>query len=64
MLGGDTITDGLRQSAREMLGARHRDRPAAPAGVGESERAKAKVSGNTSKTAKSAKDTKAKARGA
>ena len=34
MLGGDTITDGLRRSAREMLGARHADRG------GESERAK------------------------
>jgi DNA repair protein RecN (Recombination protein N) len=64
MLGGDTITDGLRQSAREMLGARHRDRPPAPAGRGESERAKAKVDKNASKTVKSTKDTKAKARGA
>ena len=34
MLGGDTVTDGLRRSAREMLGARHADRG------GESERAK------------------------
>jgi DNA repair protein RecN (Recombination protein N) len=34
MLGGDTITDGLRRSAREMLGARLPDRG------GESERAK------------------------
>jgi len=34
MLGGDTITDGLRRSAREMLGARHAERG------GESERAK------------------------
>jgi DNA repair protein RecN (Recombination protein N) len=34
MLGGDTITDGLRRSAREMLGARHAGR------AGESERAK------------------------
>jgi len=44
MLGGDTITDGLRGSAREMLGARHADR------VGESERAKGESVRNSSKS--------------
>jgi DNA repair protein RecN (Recombination protein N) len=41
MLGGDTITDGLRRSAREMLGARH---------LGESERAKGESPRNSSKS--------------
>ena len=44
MLGGDTITDGLRRSAREMLGARHADRG------GESERAKGESPRNSSKS--------------
>ena len=44
MLGGDTITDGLRRSAREMLGARHADRG------GESERAKGESARNASKS--------------
>jgi DNA repair protein RecN (Recombination protein N) len=58
MLGGDTITDGLRRSAREMLGARHADRG------GESERAKGESRQKPAKDTKGTKDTKAKARGA
>jgi DNA repair protein RecN (Recombination protein N) len=45
MLGGSGITDTVRASAREMM-KRHR----APAAEGESERAKAKVPDDTSKT--------------
>jgi DNA repair protein RecN (Recombination protein N) len=48
MLGGDTITDGLRRSAREMLSARHRDREPG-AGGGESERAKGESARNAPK---------------
>jgi DNA repair protein RecN (Recombination protein N) len=58
MLGGDTITDGLRRSAREMLGARHGDRG------GESERAKGESRQKPVKDTKGTKDTKAKVRGA
>jgi DNA repair protein RecN (Recombination protein N) len=45
MLGGDSITDGLRRSAREMLGIRHAE--AAPPSGGESERAKGERSQKT-----------------
>jgi DNA repair protein RecN (Recombination protein N) len=46
MLGGEAISDGLRESAREMLAGPARRRPGSRRAAGESERRKAKVLGN------------------
>ena len=69
MLGGASITDGLRRSAREMLGERSATKgPPVQAAAGESkskgESERAKAKGANTKDTEGTKDTKAgKAKG-